>query len=241
MRVVEHSCDGPGENLALEEVLLDEVEQGRQPDTLRFWESPVPFVVLGTGQVLSEEVHEAHCLEDGVPIRRRCTAGGCVLQGPGSLNFALSQRYENNPEVATLHGSYRHILGKICAALAELGIAATHEGISDIAIGGRKISGNAQRRRRNALLHHGTVLYRADLAAMSRYLKEPRERPAYRESRSHGDFLTAVPATPQDLREALARAFAPDGFADACSPGERARAQALAAEKYDTRAWTYRR
>lgn len=241
MRILDCSLPEPAANLALEEVLLDEVEQGRQPDTLRFWESPCPFVVLGTGQILAQEVHEAQCAEDGVPIMRRCTAGGCVLQGVGSLNYALFLRYETHPAVATLHGSYQHIIGSVCDALATLGITATHEGVSDIALEGRKISGNAQRRRRHALLHHGTLLYHADLSAMKRYLQEPVDRPAYRSSRCHQDFLAQVPATPSALRDALRNAFAPAGRADDCTPQELERAHDLAVTKYQSREWIYRR
>ena len=241
MHILDHSCDSPAENLALEEVLLDEVEQGRRADTLRFWESPTPFVVLGTAQKLAQETHEEHCQADGVPIMRRCSAGGCVLQGPGSLNFALFLRYDTVPEVASLHASYAYIGALLCAALESLGITAARQGVSDIAIDGRKVSGNAQRRRRNAMLHHGTLLYRADTDVMARYLREPVDRPEYRADRDHGAFLTTLPTTPDALRDALCNEMAPQGIVDLCRPEERAAAQALAAEKYDSRAWIYRR
>ena len=71
MRLIHYSHSDPATNLALEESILDAVEQGHQPDTLRFWECPTRFVVLGTGQALAEEVHEDHCQADGVPILRR--------------------------------------------------------------------------------------------------------------------------------------------------------------------------
>lgn len=240
MRLIHYSHPDPATNLALEEVLLDEVEQGRSPDTLRFWESPVPFVVLGTAQVLADEVNEPHCQSDGVPVMRRCTAGGCVLQGPGSFNYALYLNYDSFPETASLHASYRFILGKVCNALATLGIEAAHEGISDIAIGGLKVSGNAQRRRRRALLHHGTLLYRADTATISRYIREPADRPDYRGSRSHGEFLTALPAPPEALAAALSAAFGPCDTG-ALTSETALRAEGLAREKYAREAWIRRR
>lgn len=240
MRLIHYSHPDPATNLALEEVLLDEVEQDRQPDTLRFWESPVPFVVLGTAQVLAEEVNEPHCLADGVPIMRRCTAGGCVLQGPGSFNYALYLSYASFPETASLHASYRFILGKVCAALATLGIEASHQGISDIAIGGLKVSGNAQRRRRRALLHHGTLLYRADAASISRYIREPAERPDYRGTRTHGEFVTALPTGPEALMRSIANAF--DARDDELpTVGELEHADALVLEKYRQDTWIRRR
>ena len=241
MHILDYSSDSPAENLALEEVLLDEVEQGRRSDTLRFWESPAPFVVLGTAQKLAQETHEDHCQADGVPIMRRCSAGGCVLQGPGSLNFALFLRYDTVPEVASLHASYAYIGGLLCTALGSLGITATRQGVSDIAIDGRKVSGNAQRRRRHAMLHHGTLLYRADMDAMARYLREPVDRPEYREDRDHSAFLTTLSADPPALREALCNNMAPSGIVDVCRPEELAAAQALATEKYTSRTWIYRR
>lgn len=241
MRRIDYSDPEPAVNLALEEVLLDEVESGRQPDTLRFWESPVPFVVLGTAQVLAEEVREDHCKEDGVPIMRRCSAGGCVLQGPGSLNFALYLGVANCPEVANLHASYRYILGRVCRALREVGVDAAQEGISDIAVAGRKISGNAQRRRRNAILHHGTLLYRADTAAMARYLREPAARPDYRGARDHGAFVMAVAAPPDALRTTIAASFDASGPPVAPEAAHLERARELAREKYCQRSWVYRR
>lgn len=240
MRLIHYSSPDPATNLALEEILLDDVEQGRAPDTLRLWESPAPFVVLGTAQVLAEEVHEAHCLADGIPVMRRCTAGGCVLQGPGSFNYALYLTYESFPETASLHASYRFILGKVCEALAGLGIAAAHTGISDIAINGLKVSGNAQRRRRRALLHHGTLLYRADTTAISRYIHEPADRPEYRGARRHEEFVTSISATPAVLGHALGTVF---GASDAASlsPVLIEQAAELARSKYSQDGWIRRR
>lgn len=241
MRLIHYSHSDPATNLALEESILDAVEQGHQPDTLRFWECPTRFVVLGTGQVLAEEVHEEHCTADHVPILRRCSAGGCVLQGPGSFNYALFLTYDRFPEVTSLHASYRFILGKVCAALATLGIEARHEGISDIAIEGRKVSGNAQRRRRRALLHHGTLLYEADPDAISRYIREPADRPDYRGGRTHSEFVTTLPATPGALAEAIAAALGSNGPAGSPSPAELQAAETLAVEKYTTESWIRRR
>lgn len=241
MRLLHFSHPDPAMNLALEESILDAVEQGREPDTLRFWESPARFVVLGTGQALAEEVHEDHCRADDVPILRRCSAGGCVLQGPGSFNYALFLTYDRFPEIASLHASYRFILGRVCGALATLGIETRHEGISDIAIAGRKVSGNAQRRRRRALLHHGTLLYHADPAALSRYIREPVDRPDYRGGRTHGEFVTTLPTTPTALAEAIAAAFEIITPAGSPSPAESEAARLLAVEKYATEAWSRRR
>lgn len=241
MRLLDYSFEEPAANLAMDEVLLDRAEEGLAPPTLRFWESPAPFVVIGTGQVLAEYAHDVACTEDGVPVMRRCSAGGAVLQGPGSLNFALALPYDACPEVKTLHGSYDHILQALAGAFQRRGAAVDYEGVCDLAIEGGKVSGNAQRRRRRAMLHHGTLLYRPDVAGMERYLREPEDRPEYRGERRHRDFVRALPFTPETLREIVRDAFQLTEAAVLPEPEELAQAEALAREKYATHAWIYRR
>jgi len=243
MRVVDYSFRFPALNLALDEALLNGVERGGAPETLRFWESPTHFVVVGTAQALREEVHEDHCRADGVPVLRRCSAGGCVLQGPGCLNFALALRTESRPEIASLHASYDYILGALIRAFARRGLHLSAAGVSDLVQGDRKVSGNAQRRRRRAILHHGTLLYRVEAGRMDRYLKEPSRRPAYRGARTHGQFLAALPLPPAALRAVVCEAFgATVGDAGAeLLDSERDECEELARSKYRTDAWTYRR
>ncbi len=241
MRLLDVSYSVPAYNLALDETLLEGVAAGTIPDTLRFWESPVSFVVIGSGQQLRRVVHEFQCLQDGIPILRRCSAGGAVLQGPGSLNFALALSYERFPDVALLHGSYDFILERVVLALASLGLKAQRGGVSDLAIEGMKCSGNAQRRKRNACLHHGTLLYRVDHDAMGRYLVEPEDRPAYRGMRTHEEFVGGIGVSPDKLRMALLRIFCPNAVSENLSPDESEAVCRLAQEKYGSPAWNYRR
>jgi lipoate-protein ligase A len=241
MRLLDLSFDTPAENLAMDEAVLDAVELGVSPATLRFWECPVRFVVIGSAQTLHKEVNEADCAADGVPVMRRCTAGGCVLQGPGSLNYALMLPYAGFPETRDLHQSYCFILHKMADALASLGILARHEGICDLAVSGMKVSGNAQRRKKHAFLHHGTLLYRADYDGMARYLREPQDRPDYRGGRNHRDFVGELPPAPDVLRDAVRGAFAAEEAAEAATPEELATMRRLLAEKYSTAEWNRRR
>lgn len=241
LRILDHSFEEPAMNLALDEALLDAAEEGLSGETLRFWESPVPFVVLGTAQEVAKEADEAACAADGVPVLRRCTAGGCVLQGPGSLNYALVLLPELRPEVRTLKGSYCYILHALSDAFGRLGLDVRHEGTCDLAMAGRKVSGNAQKRRRRAFLHHGTLLYRADPVAMGRYLREPEDRPEYRGGRAHGEFVTTLPLDAAALKGAVRAAFGAGAREGAVSPWERAHAEGLARDKYRLETWSRRR
>ncbi len=242
MECFDITFDRPAENLACDEVLLDAVESGRMDEALRFWESPSHFVVLGVSQVLAVEVDEAACARDSVPILRRASAGGCVLQGPGSLNFSLIVRRDSHPSLATIRNSYCHLLGRVCRALATLDIRAQHAGISDLAVGELKVSGNAQKRRRNAILHHGTLVHSLDLARVRRYLHEPVDRPEYRGDRNHDAFMAALPAHAEQLRHAVWHEFAPDTpISTALDPAYLEPIQALAQDKYAAESWIRRR
>ena len=241
MRYLDLSFATPEENLACDEVLLEAVESGRRDEVLRFWESPVPFVVVGVAQALRDEVYEDACRRDRIPMMRRCSGGGCVLQGPGCLNFVLVLAYEKHPEIHTLRGSYGFILGRIAGAFRSRGIALEHEGVADLAVRGRKVSGNAQRRKRNAMLHHGTLLYGMGHEGMGQYLREPSARPDYRGERSHESFVERLDAAPETLRDIVRDAFGVVGPADVLDTGELEAVRGLAQEKYASFEWTYRR
>jgi lipoate-protein ligase A len=240
MRWMDYTHSEPAMNLALDEALLNEVEQGGSGNVLRFWESSRYFVVLGVAQRVDDHVDADACQADDVPITRRCSGGGCVLQGPGSLNFTVALRTEEDPDLQGIRSSYCRILGTVSKALATLGVDACHAGISDVAMGDIKVGGNAQKRRRNAILHHGTILHGLDLARISRYLREPEDRPDYRGERRHEQFVQNLDASEEELKKAVRDAF---GATEQSAPTnvESAAAQKLAAERYSLESWTRRR
>jgi lipoate-protein ligase A len=224
------------ENLALDEALLLECEVGTGAEVLRLWEWPRPAVVLGAGGVLADDVEEAACGADEVPIGRRSSGGGTVLLGARCLIYSAVLAYRRAPELAQVGSSYCHILGLLCRSLgvADLGCAGT----SDLAIQGRKVSGNSQQRKRDHLLHHGTLLYGFDRALVGRYLRQPARQPEYRQRRDHAAFLTNLPLTREALSTALRTGFE---AAEEMTAWPRDRVAALVAEKYGQSAWIRRR
>ena len=240
MRLLDHTYDDPASNLALDEALLNEAETGNGEETLRFWESPVPFVVLGLTQSAQEEVREETCAADGVPILRRCSAGGCVLQQKGCLNFSLILDQQCDRNLSGIRSSYESILGRVREALQELGVITKLSGTSDLSVEGRKFSGNAQRRRKRFILHHGTLLYGADLSLCARYLNEPSKRPDYRGERIHDDFLLNLPCEAPELKGALSRTFQATQSRSAPTEAQRAQILSLVSEKYGNAAWNRR-
>jgi len=193
-RLLDLTLPSPVENLALDEALLDEQEEKDGDPILRFWESDCPFVVLGRGSILSEDVDVAACEQDGIPILRRASGGGTVLQGPGCLSYGFVLPLSLHPALRGIRPTNQFILQRVAKALQQWQPAIAFQGISDLAVEGLKVSGNAQRRTRKGLLFHGTILYGMQADLIARYLKHPRRQPDYRENRSHRAFLSTIDA-----------------------------------------------
>ena len=83
MKFLDLTLPTAAENLAMDEALLDGCEAGRGGETLVFWEPREPFVVVGYANHLAREVNVEACRARGIPIFRRCSGGGTVLQMPG--------------------------------------------------------------------------------------------------------------------------------------------------------------
>ncbi len=226
------------ENLALDEALLLEAEAGRGGEVLRLWEWPHYAVVLGAGCVLADDVDEAACRADDVPVLRRASGGGTVLLGPGCLCYSLVLSYEHGPALREITPSYAYILRRLCEALADLLPAIETAGTSDLAGAGLKFSGNAQQRKRNHLLHHGTLLYDFDLSRVGRYLRMPARQPDYRGRRAHAAFLRNLPAPGDELRRRLRSGWR---AGPEMTDWPRDAVRRLVEEKYARPEWTRRR
>lgn len=172
---------------------------------LRFWETPVECVVLGRSGRAERDVRLAACEAGGVPILRRCSGGGAVLLGPGCLNYSLVLPIAWNPKWREVRYSVRWIMRRMRRALGLPGLRCA--GDSDLVLDGRKVSGNAQRRTHDAILHHGTLLYGFDAARVERYLPAPAREPEYRGGRSHAEFLGNLPLSRDEIMRRLREAW----------------------------------
>ncbi len=226
------------ENLALDEALLLEAEAGTGGEVLRIWQWVTPAVVIGAGSRLSQEVDEAACQADRVPIFRRASGGCAVLLGEGCLCYSLVLKYEHSPVLREVRTSFAYILGRVRDSLADLAPEIEGAGTSDLAIGGRKLSGSSQQRKRHFLLQHGTLLYSFNIKLIGRYLRMPSRQPEYRRQRSHLEFLVNLPSNPAEL---IARLKDTWGSEMVLSKWPREMVQELVENKYARPEWTRRR
>ncbi len=241
MKFLDLALPEPAANLAIEELLLDACERNGV-EVLRFWESRVPFVVVGYANRVTVEVNLPACAARGVPVLRRCSGGGTVVQGPGCLNYALILRASDDVPLATVTGTNQFVMERNRAALEKLlKLPVSVQGHTDLAIEHagalRKFSGNAQRRRHNALLFHGTFLCGFNLPLISELLHFPSAQPDYRAGRDHNAFITNLPCPADAVKRALRDAW------QAVEPGQppaTADIENLVATRYATDMWNLR-
>jgi lipoate-protein ligase A len=238
MELLDLTLPSPAENLACDEVLLDWCEAGTGGEILRFWEPREHIVVVGYANKVATEVNVAACEARGIPVLRRCSGGGTVVQGPGCLNYTLVLRITADGPLHNIGVANQFIMRQnraaIESAIRNPQSAIAVRGHTDLAIGERKFSGNSQRRRKRFLLFHGTFLLSFDLALVGKLLPMPSKQPDYRESRAHTDFLTNLNVSADKVKVALRHAWKAEERLEN-PPLEKI--TALAREKYATREW----
>jgi lipoate---protein ligase len=238
MLLLDLTLPTPEENLALDEALLDAAEEADEPEeVLRFWESSRPVVVLGRSSKGGEEAQLDACRADGVPVLRRCSGGAAIVAGPGCLMYAVVLSYELHPELRALDLAHCYVLSRLRKGLLPLAAGVQIQGTSDLAVGAQKFSGNSLRCKRNHLLYHGTLLYDFDLSLLGKYLGTAPRQPAYRNERTHAQFVTNLPLPVAEMKQAIRAAFG------ASQPrGERPRemVRQLVSERYSLESWNLR-
>jgi lipoate-protein ligase A len=225
----------PGENLACDEALLDLCEAGSAGELLRLWEPSSYFVVLGYANAAAAESNLEFCRRKVIPVLRRCSGGGTVLQGPGCLNYSLILKFDESGPLRSIPATNDFILERLSNILSPvLGARAQKEGHTDLAIGGLKFCGNAQRRRQSWLLFHGSFLLHLDIGMVEKTLRLPSKQPEYRAHRSHSDFLVNVKVQSDLVKSAMASGWAASERFDSI-PYDRV--ELLVREKYSRDEW----
>ena len=238
MKLCDLTLPTPEENLACDEALLDLCEAGGSDEVLRFWAPPQYFVVVGYANKAATEVNLPVCRELVIPVLRRCTGGGTVLQGPGVLNYSLILRIDESGPCHSIPATNQFILERHRDALAGLVQASIEwRGQTDLAIGGLKFAGNAQRRRRRFLLFHGSFLLHLDLDLLAKVLPQPSRQPHYRGNRSHAEFLINLNVPDDAIKAALSQTWDATAPLDAVPFDQIA---FLAREKYALDGWNLR-
>ena len=155
LKIINRSTN-PYFNLALEEYLLKNVDA----DIFMLWQNR-PAVIVGHNQNTWDEIDVDFVKEQKVAVVRRLTGWGAVYHDRGNLNFTFISRHRRRSGL-----DFAGFASPIVETLHKLGLRAEFGGRNDIALEGRKVSGNAQYLFQGGILHHGTLLFDTDLHHM---------------------------------------------------------------------------
>jgi lipoyltransferase and lipoate-protein ligase len=153
----------PRTNIALETYL---VENRLTDQPLLLFYINEPSIIIGRNQNTVEEVNQRYVEEHGIHVVRRMSGGGAVYHDLGNFSYCFIQE-EHGPA-----RDFSVFTRPVIEALHQMGVAGARlEGRNDLLIDGKKFSGNAMYIRNGRMTAHGTILYDADLDAVTAALK----------------------------------------------------------------------
>ena len=166
---IENTSIDPYYNLAFEQALVDLAATASSSHAnnnyFMLWQNS-SAIIVGKHQNTIEEINEAFVKENNIAVVRRLSGGGAVYHDLGNLNFTFIVNADKNMDFA-------YFCKPISQALLSFGIPVEIEGRNDMTVNGKKFSGNAQYKKDNLIMHHGTILYDSDLDMLSKALKTP--------------------------------------------------------------------
>ena len=170
--------DGPQEgavNMAVDEAILGAVNKGKSSATLRFYQWDEPTISLGYFQKYEELAGQDEEIRK-MPVVRRQTGGGAILHDD-ELTYSLILPLDGTIAVTDIEKMYQLVHNAFIVTLGEYGIEIEYRGGQDdgnsqrgpffcfarrhrldLIAGGDKLVGSAQRRVKNAVLQHGSLI-----------------------------------------------------------------------------------
>ncbi len=156
----------------------------------KIWIPDRKMVVIGRGSDAEKEVNYKQTEKDNIEVIRRDSGGCAVFLSPNMVvaSFVLYGQKLINPMVY-----FRMFNEFVINALSRLGLDNVKiEGISDLSVNGKKISGSSIYRNKDLVLFHIVINLNEDVELISKYLLHPPREPKYREGREHKDFVTSI-------------------------------------------------
>ena len=199
--------------------------------------------VIGKHQVAHMETNTEFVHKNNIPVFRRISGGGTVFHDTGNINYSFILNSEPGHQV----DFFKYTL-PVMNFLISMGVNAKFEGKNNLRTGGVKISGNAEYIYRNRVLHHGTLLFDANLEMLRGSIRNDISRYETRAVRSNpfpvGNIRECCPQIDNtgEFRSKMLQWFLdnyPGAEITGVSRTEAEKINDLADEKYRTWEWNY--
>ena len=246
-QIIHGAAYPPVVQMALDQVLSEEVGAGRRQPTLRIWEWNEPGVVIGSFQSVKNEVDLENAKKYGFQVVRRVSGGGAMFMEAGSVITYSIYAPTDLVHGMTFADSYAFLDEWVITALKSLGIDASYQPLNDITSPSGKIGGAAQKRLgTGAVLHHVTMSYDMDGDRMVEVLRIGREKMSDKGTKSANKRVDPLrsqtglsrAAIIERMEQTFTRLYG--ATPDDVTPAELERAKQLVVEKFATEEWLYR-
>jgi len=259
-------------NMAVDEAILESHAAVGGPSSVRFYSWSPPAVSLGYGQSLASDIDPVMCRALGIDVVRRPTGGRAVLHDH-EVTYSMVIRADDPRLASGILASYLTVSRALIRGLSFLGISAEllppRRGVPapsepmnpvcfavpasyEVAVGGRKIIGSAQRRRHGVVMQHGSIPIAWDLDKMRAVFGvAPRNGlPAWEEPAYHASMTSLQEAGGRVYESAEVVAALTRGIAETWKveliPGQLTEAERqlsthLRDTKYRSEVWTWQR
>lgn len=244
-------------NMALDEIAAETAADGG-PRTVRVYSWEPSTLSLGYHQD-PETIDWDFCEREGITVTRRPTGGGAIYHDAvGDISYSIVAPADELP--GNLMESYELLCEPLMDAFGRMGVDAffaeserpaihepacylrqLHPAHDVLAGDGRKISGNAQYRQRDAIIQHGSIAFSRATDRHRNAFADPPERAAFTDRVTSVREQTGLDrATAVDELETTLREWA-DAYEGTFSDEELDRAAERAERKYASDAWTVER
>lgn len=239
MKYIDWKETDPQKNLAFEEYVFNQMDKDESYFLL--WQND-NAVIVGKHQNTIEEINQEYIKENDIKVVRRLSGGGAVYHDLGNLNFTFIVN-----EAGQEQFDFQSFTRPLVEALKTLGVNAEFNSRNDLAIDGKKFSGNSQYAKRGRILHHGTILFNSNLATIQSALKVKQDKIESKGIKSVKSRVTNIvdyldeDYTLEDFKAALLKAmFENDNLEMITLLEEEIQAiEQLKTEKYATWDWNY--
>jgi lipoate-protein ligase A len=157
---------------------------------VRVYQPPEPAVVIGRGGKQELELDREAIAADGVKLYKRPGGGCAVVLDEGNLVVSVGLPL---PGISHIKTTFEAVGDWVIAGLAKCGVEGVEQrGVSDLAIGEKKVGGSCVYRTRGLFYYSTTLLVDPDFELVERYLPHPPREPEYRAGRGHRAFMGSL-------------------------------------------------
>lgn len=247
-------------NMAQDEALLTSFNPATSLPVFRLYGWNPPAFSIGKFQDAGQALDLDRCKKAGIQVVRRVTAGGIIYHAE-EVTYSIVCAPQHIPEVRTVKESFKKLCGFLLLSYRKLGldpafaVDSHFPGVKlgertalcfagkeeyDIVIGGRKIGGNAQRRKKDIVFQHGSIPLRNCLTEALGFVRESARSDSLAQGTVSLEELNIAPQAglvKDILADSFQQCFAVTLLRSGLEPAEHQAASYLLENKYSREMW----